>query len=246
MLTCTASLESFNPHPAFGPGATGCVSGDTQGTSLVSILTRPSGRVLQKTTGTPARKRGFQSSPGLRAGCYVHQWRMRDGLLEFQSSPGLRAGCYFWNEIIGHAGTKRFQSSPGLRAGCYQYEQCFINVPLCVSILTRPSGRVLRCGTGLAALHRMRFQSSPGLRAGCYSPFSIPPAQHPPSFNPHPAFGPGATRPASALGPPLPCFNPHPAFGPGATRRAATSGRRYPGFNPHPAFGPGATSRATR
>ena len=92
-------------------------------------------------------------------------------------------------------------------------------------------------------------------------------SRHPPSFNPHPARGPGAAP--SCRGPSCrrSSFNPHPARGPGAAgeipgRRAtaldpvsiltrpggrvlqatptASPSTRPCGFNPHPARGPGA------
>ena len=165
--------------------------------------------------------------------------------LRFQSSPGLRAGCYstvspvcpapptrfnphpaFGPGATGHpwvidTGNGKFQSSPGLRAGCYPADGDGLLAVLTVSILTRPSGRVLRFA-----------------KRGVIPLWS--------SFNPHPAFGPGAT--AAIRGPPTgPLgFNPHPAFGPGATSNASVAHAGLISFNPHPAFGPGATSDVGR
>ena len=142
--------------------------------------------------------------------------------LRFQSSPGLRAGCYstvspvcpapptrfnphpaFGPGATGHpwvidTGNGKFQSSPGLRAGCYPADGDGLLAVLTVSILTRPSGRVLlavQCSHcmstrrfnphpafGPGATFRQKgcntpleqFQSSPGLRAGCYATANAP------------------------------------------------------------------------
>jgi len=109
----------------------------------------------------------------------------------------------------------QFQSSPVPRDGCYV---CWRHPRRgkCVSILTRPEGRVLRrwrpgraqvrCGfnphpsRGTGATENrlldlpphLQFQSSPVPRDGCYSlgSFSCFCAS---SFNPHPSRGTGAT-----------------------------------------------------
>ncbi len=64
-------------------------------------------------------------------------------------------------------------------------------------------------------LSRM-FQSSSGPGAGC-NPLLASRRPRLPSFNPHPAQGPDATRWAGCGSPPRTCFNPHPAQGPDAT-----------------------------
>ena len=65
---------------------------------------------------------------------------------------------------------KTFQSSPGPKAGCYILTSGRAVAIFKVSILTRPEGRVLRENV---ALTREAYV---------------------PSFNPHPARRPGATR----------------------------------------------------
>ena len=183
---------------------------------------------------------------------------------EFQSSPGLRAGCYVRAGVMqGDAFGVSILTRPSGRVLPFQpfpYKSSST-----VSILTRPSGRVLHQYCPRSSVIAARFQSSPGLRAGCYGP---PAAANPRSgrfqsspglragcyrpkpgatnkyrsFNPHPAFGPGATRCVSAALTAMIRFNPHPAFGPGATA-SWSAGSMLPGcFNPHPAFGPGATA----
>ena len=166
---CATSDRRFNPHPAFGPGA----------------------------TGRAAR---------LCADCY-----------RFQSSPGLRAGCYARAEVGQYAEVGQFQSSPGLRAGCYRAASSAAGKPGVVSILTRPSGRVLLAGADWAAADdAVSILTRPSGRvllagadwAAADDAVSIltrpsgrvlrppPAAAHPAgSFNPHPAFGPGATGP---------------------------------------------------
>ncbi len=253
------SAASFNPHPAIRPGATGkggcgdthldrvsiltrpsgrvllqqviCLArespmfqsspghqagcyhredarvGDTE---IVSILTRPSGRVLQPDRGGGGRHQGrFQSSPGHQAGCYNHpnSDTVVTGL--FQSSPGHQAGCYLREEAAGHR-TRAFQSSPGHQAGCYLFLAADGNDYNAVSILTRPSGRVLPI-SGVMSSHLVSmFQSSPGHQAGCYGPAGLQQNPHSYCFNPHPAIRPGATPPQET--PPL-VWLPGPCFG---------------------------------
>ena len=207
----------------------------------------------------------FQSSPGLRAGCYAveRQRNAPKGVVSILTRP---SGRVLPPGRRNQAAVAWFQSSPGLRAGCYPSSAERLTALDAVSILTRPSGRVLR--TSIRNRGGMsKFQSSPGLRAGCY--LSVWPPKSSPGlrFNPHPAFGPGATaieriaanapqlvsiltRPSGRV---LPYvfeaggyggkgFNPHPAFGPGATGFPLLQRAGLPRFNPHPAFGPGATA----
>ena len=87
-----------------------------------------------------------------------------------------------------------------------------------VSILTRPTGRVQPGQRWGGVRQAILFQSSPGLRAGCNTQDQGNRRQLWTSFNPHPAYGPGATT--------------------GGSIQKRGGGRR---FNPHPAYGPGAT-----
>ena len=162
------------------------------------------------------RKKQFQSSPGPKAGCYQGRRNLRNrrnlvSILTWPSGRVLPVGSsgsrrthnsFNPHPAFGPGATKtdnavntassQFQSSPGLRAGCYPFNPVTRVAPALVSILTRPSGRVLR-----ACRH---YAAGPEIR-----------------FNPHPAFGPGATAPIVANTNILPSFNPHPARRPGAT-----------------------------
>ena len=109
----------------------------------------------------------------------------------------------------------------------------------------------------------MAFQSSPGLEAGCDAAWVFV-LGFAGSFNPHPAWRPGATSTVNTRTHTTHSFNPHPAWRPGATpkpkqRVIATRFQSSPGleagcdvetatleppekrFNPHPAWRPGAT-----
>ena len=134
---------------------------------LVSILTRPEGRVLPEPSHAGRIVIEFQSSPGPKAGC---------------SQPG--------DALIFDQG--EFQSSPGPKAGC-SAGGAFGNVlTTTVSILTRPEGRVLLGGVALSTSGEYSFQSSPGPKAGCSRSCPARCRRRTPSFNPHPARRPGA------------------------------------------------------
>ena len=190
-----ATPESFNPHPAFGPGATSDVGRYAPLPQSVSILTRPSGRVLLRCGDRYCAKScSFNPHPAFGPGATWRQYRqpLRLAGVSILTRPSgrvllVQCGMRIYFTIVSiltrpsgrvlrhsglplHTGRARFQSSPGLRAGCYARIFALAACASLVSILTRPSGRVL---PGLV----------PGLpRAGS-------------GFNPHPAFGPGATFP---------------------------------------------------
>ena len=233
----------FNPHPARGPGAAEvgfCITGailtfqsspgpgagccerpliETDASSIVSILTRPGGRVLL-VWGDHLAARPHPVSILTRPGGRVLQ------------ETGMKKGATQRVSILTRPGGRVLQEA----------EERTCRRCLDVSILTRPGGRVL-LGGAFPALHTpLLFQSSPGPGAGCCFRF------WPLSWSSHDWFqsspGPGAgccgthhagvrpvdpvsilTRPggrvlppwAACLRPPLPAgFNPHPARGPGA------------------------------
>ena len=64
------ALPRFNPHPTRRPGATCNKKVKQSRFCIVSILTRPGGRVLRGTIILWASVSGFQSSPDPEAGCY--------------------------------------------------------------------------------------------------------------------------------------------------------------------------------
>ena len=137
----------FNPHPARRPGATLRVGYAISAAEIVSILTRPEGRVLRsRRWRSPSARTRFQSSPGPKAGCYLKaakgsQFPLRVSILTRPEGRVLPL-------VLGGEAHR-----PG------------------VSILTRPEGRVLLCGFTTNTEDDL-FQSSPGPKAGCY--ISVP------------------------------------------------------------------------
>ncbi len=67
-----------------------------------------------------------------------------------------------------------------------------VDKPLLVSILTRPEGRVLRKAEAGSMSNKV-FQSSPDPKAGCYA-IMLRRSQRLMGFNPHPTRRPGATQ----------------------------------------------------
>ena len=107
-----------------------------------------------------------------------------------------------------------------------------------VSIRTRPEGRVNRSAAGADRRARaVSIRTRPEGRVNRMP--SWPPDTSAPSFNPHPARGPGESKRPSRRRLFPSCFNPHPARGPGESLRAARSSAGWCRFNPHPARGPG-------
>ena len=213
----------FNPHPARGPGAACRPRRYLRRRHLVSILTRPGGRVLRQ----PLDRRSDQ-----HLGVSI---LTRPGGRVLRSVDAVTNGTVNW-----------FQSSPGPGAGCcsgtHERQRARVDT---VSILTRPGGRVLRTCARPATSICSGFNPHPARGPGAAS---MPIRNGVPTFegfNPHPARGPGAAlafaRPSRL---PPSGFNPHPARGPGAApvHRGATTSRSHR-FNPHPARGPGAATR---
>ena len=119
---------SFNPHPARRPGAT--VGAQSLGIApigsvLVSILTRPEGRVQQAAADKPKKPNeavSILTRPEGRVQLLGESISNGSVLISsvFQSSPGQKAGCnlpdgpgfpYSPVDLV-------FQSSPGQKAGC--------------------------------------------------------------------------------------------------------------------------------
>ncbi len=280
---------------------------------LVSIPTRPAGRVLRAAFDADWSRSVFQSSPDLWAGCYSYEGDLlATDHRRFQSSPDLWAGCYILAVKCGSRDSRGFNPHPTYGPGATLLSGVR-RARLLVSILTRPMGRVLRSTVLPIMSVPSRFQSSPDLWAGCYgrcwfytapgrmfqsspdlwagcygggrpdfvggsvfqsSPdlwagcYTVPGRglpNHPNRFNPHPTYGPGATREVRTgvrvilfqSSPDLwagcyllsvsiytalrHCFNPHPTYGPGATLTRFAAHIVPPSFNPHPTYGPGAT-----
>ena len=242
---------------------------------MVSILTRPGGRVLHMVTGDEAaHPQRFQSSPGPGAGCCRDLGcrspnRRRVSIL---TRPGGRVLLEYRRVGTRHR-YPGFNPHPARGPGAADLNHQHGRVTESVSILTRPGGRVLpdirpREGTRRVAVSILTRPGGrvlqPATACTTWSRIS--------RFNPHPARGPGAAWSSCT-----PCrgtcrFNPHPARGPGAAsgdRRGSGEGQRVsiltrPGgrvlppsrsrehrrasrcFNPHPARGPGAARGAAR
>ena len=112
--------------------------------SVVSILTRPYGRML--CLAVQAATRGsvwFQSSPALTGGCYRKPvCEIRVSFRRFNPHPPLRADAMLPGQYLVTS-WRLFQSSPALTGGCYCQEDGNRLMQRQVSILTRPYGRML-------------------------------------------------------------------------------------------------------
>ena len=140
---------------------------------MVSILTRPVGRVQRVATVTVIERQiGFNPHPARGPSA------TRDALERLHAPPPVS----ILTRPVG-----RVQRWTRWTARCW---------PAFVSILTRPVGRVQRkaCAT---CIYRKEFQSSPGPWAECNLPHT-PMISLPFCFNPHPARGPSATARCSA------------------------------------------------
>ena len=175
----------------------------------------------------------------------------------FQSSPALTGGCYNGDLPLDPVWAA-FQSSPALTGGCYLAGGAADADVSCVSILTRPYGRMLFSSLMSASEWERGFNPHPPLRADAIGVLRFRP-KRPKSFNPHPPLRADAIRPhcgpdhgkgvsiltrpygrmlfQSHIGPRqwIPGFNPHPPlradamFSLGSSPPVATGG-----FNPHP------------
>ena len=264
----TRGRHCFNPRPAFWPGAA-INWGVFRPIFLVSILARPFGRAIPGDLHSRRRAHGrFQSSPGLLAGRTRQVRAAVEGQLRFQSSPGLLAGRVRSMSTILPSTRCMFQSSPGLLAGRYP-QRC---VMMLSTIWFQSSPGLLAGRYGMLAttdLEQFQFQSSPGLLAGRYfqGPWGLP---FTPSFNPRPAFWPGAAdqhrgpdRPhqVSILARPFGrartgghapaiclrfSFQSSPGLLAGRDGPTHAGGVEKRRFNPRPAFWPGGASAPVR
>ena len=158
--------RSFNPHPARRPGAPRQMPGPDRGV-VVSILTRPEGRVRQ--AGPHVLPVDLAVSILTRPEGRVRPVAVCSlSITEsaFQSSPDPKAGCassggaYCYLKLL-------FQSSPDPKAGCAAARHRVHRAFYRVSILTRPEGRVRRRSRMPLRRAREVFQSSPDPKAGC-------------------------------------------------------------------------------
>ena len=167
-----AGLSGFNPHPARGPGAAGSGSSRSDSSRTVSILTRPGGRVLPGSRGTPettaAATAWFQSSPGPGAGC-CNPTSVTHPTVNLEVSILTRPGGRVlpreeWARV--RTGRVSILTRPGGRVLLQRRDRHRQHRDR-VSILTRPGGRVLLCEHGSGVPVLIVFQSSPGPGAGC-------------------------------------------------------------------------------
>ena len=187
----TRGRHCFNPRPAFWPGAT-INWGVFRPIFLVSILARPFGRALPGDLHSRRRAHGrFQSSPGLLAGATRAGAGGRGGAITVSILARPFGRALRSMSTILPSTRCMFQSSPGLLARRYP-QRC---VMMLSTIWFQSSPGLLAGRDGMLAttdLEQFQFQSSPGLLAGRYfqGPWGLP---FTPSFNPRPAFWPGAT-----------------------------------------------------
>ena len=180
----------FNPHPSRRTGATH-TSASKILAYVVSILTRPEGRVQQLTKVQGDWVLWFQSSPVPKDGCNsARRWWRCWSAVSFNPHPSRRTGAT--NKILGEIRMlKRFNPHPsrrtgatGIMAGGSTMKLRFNPHPSRrtgatgatsaspsvsgVSILTRPEGRVQLELHQRVHPYRV-FQSSPVPKDGCNS-----------------------------------------------------------------------------
>ena len=88
-----AAVVSFNPHPSRRTGATNAIACPSLHECLVSILTRPGGRVQLPGQKRVGGRPSFQSSPVPEDGCNSRWSERSRALSAFQSSPVPEDGC---------------------------------------------------------------------------------------------------------------------------------------------------------
>ena len=191
------NAEVFQSSP--GPEAGCCrpVASQCAPAKVVSILTRPGGRVLPVVVDSGlADDDEFQSSPGPEAGCCrshrraprrgdavsiltrpggrvlrnPHRRRTSRYRVSILTRPARRPGAAGRAGCGRGAALREFESSPGPEAGCCLGGRSGGDRARPVSILTRPGGRVLRDSSTSLSAYLSRFQSSPGPEAGCCRP----------------------------------------------------------------------------
>jgi len=184
------SSRSFNPHPSRRTGATQALLTQIEEV-IVSILTRPEGRVQQADAVASAVLLEFQSSPVPKDGCNGRTVGTSLSAGSFNPHPSRRTGAtkrgvYFRR---GHNVSILTRPEGRVQLRDEDPDEAGFNV----SILTRPEGRVQPPGERWTAAGSW-FQSSPVPKDGCNAVRNR--HQRPPvrRFNPHPSRRTGATR----------------------------------------------------
>ncbi len=150
---------------------------------MVSILTRPEGRMRLLVIFCDRFNFLFQSSPAPKGGC---------------DSPSLS----------GRLARRSFQSSPAPKGGCDVSPMIQVTSLHTVSILTRPEGR-MRLADANPAVGANLFQSSPAPKGGCDFHLHCP-CWGAMEFQSSPAPKGGCDQKMSDLKWCICCFNPHP------------------------------------
>ena len=109
----------------------------------------------------------FQSSPVPKDGCNAAKYAESRFPHQFQSSPVPKDGCNLGFPFPDETEAE-FQSSPVPKDGCNWLNRLLCPTAPSVSILTRPEGRVQRCGRRRNG-GGGQFQSSPVPKDGCNS-----------------------------------------------------------------------------
>ena len=208
-----ALLQSFNPHPSRRTGATMCGVVISH-LHLVSILTRPGGRVqrgeiemlverLQCFNPHPSRRTGatirgdrvsrdgmFQSSPVPEDGCNYKPQRTRCVRAGFNPHPSRRTGAT-WSEPPKARCPECFNPHPSRRTGA-TFPMLWRLSGTFVSILTRPGGRVQPTDVRVVVAGSNGFNPHPSRRTGATGGYRNATHQRR-RFNPHPSRRTGAT-----------------------------------------------------
>ena len=144
--------------------------------SLVSILTRPGGRVQLSSAVLARLFSWFQSSPDPEAGCNDMRFSVKDEIFSFNPHPTRRPGATWFPPDEEKQEYQLFQSSPDPEAGCNIDPTMVKDCPT-DGFNPHPTRRP-------GATIRAEVDTLEGLL---------------PCFNPHPTRRPGATNAALVL-----------------------------------------------
>ena len=184
--------RSFNPQP---PRRTAATAGSLhfRRALVVSILSRPEGRLLREFAWNKIGQSAFQSSAAPKDGCYTQaslassllkstvsilsrpegrllRSRRQTGSLSpmcFNPQPPRRTAATCSAKYVTLSDSPRFQSSAAPKDGCYGHTWSDESKQFIVSILSRPEGRLL-LGMPIQATTATMFQSSAAPKDGCY------------------------------------------------------------------------------
>ena len=170
-----------------GAGATDLLGFSPYYSAVVSILTRPWGRVQQTKHIHIGASHPFQSSPARGGGCNHHRLTTAHRPHAFQSSPARGGGCNILEGIAERIGRVPFQSSPARGGGC---NASGVSSAKHLATFQSSPARGGGCNllVGPANEFTAKFQSSPACGGGCnalrqyrYSELEIVPFQSSPA-----------------------------------------------------------------